>query len=291
MDGNLPIVVGVDGSEHARAATRWAARAAAERDVPLQLICASPPPPPFGVATALPQDFYEDRTRVAQQILTEATEIARATVGGHPLDIQREFHTAPPARVLLNASESARMVVLGSRGLGEFTGGLVGSVSSSVAAHASCPVTVLRGPAPGEGPVVVGVDGSETSMLAIAHAFDEASRWGAPLVAAHAWSDLSFRHVMGLDRNLPWQDFETEEAATLAQSLAGWQERYPDVEVTRVLDPDRPVHLLQRVSEDARLLVVGSRGRGGFRGMLLGSTSRSLLHSVECPVMIARDRT
>ncbi|MDG3009493.1 universal stress protein [Rhodococcus sp. D2-41] len=290
MDINPPIVVGVDGSDHARIATRWAAETAARRTAPLQLVCASPPPPPFGVATALPQDFYEDRLEVGKKLLTEATELAKDAVGEHPLEVRREFHTAPPARVLLTWSESAHMIVLGSRGLGQLAGGFLGSVSASVAAHADCPVVALRGPAPTTGPVVVGVDGSPLSEFAIDHAFEEASLRGAPLVAAHAWNDLSLRQAFGFHKDLEWPDIKAEEAAVLAESLAGRRERYPDVEVTEAVDPDRPVQMLKHLTTDAQLVVVGSRGRGGFRGMLLGSTSRSLLHVAECPVMVVRPR-
>jgi nucleotide-binding universal stress UspA family protein len=138
--------------------------------------------------------------------------------------------------------------------------------------------------------VVVGVDGSPVSEPAIAMAFEEASTRDAELVAVHTWIDLAsdsayahaIRYITG------WEDHEAAAHAVLAERLAGWQEKYPEVVVRRVVAQDRPVRCLLAHAEDAQLLVVGSRGRGGFTGMLDGSTSQALMYHTPCPLLVVR---
>ena len=160
--------------------------------------------------------------------------------------------------------------------------------------HAHSPVAVVRGrhdsaPVAESGPVVVGVDGSPASEPAIAAAFEEASSRGAPLVAVHAWYDSTCEDFSGTVRIIPrWEPVADDEERLLARRLAGWQEKYPDVEVRRVLRRDRPRHALLEAAEKARLVVVGSRGRGGFTGMLLGSTGQALVQHAGCPVLVVR---
>jgi nucleotide-binding universal stress UspA family protein len=135
---------------------------------------------------------------------------------------------------------------------------------------------------------VVGIDGSPVGEDAIAVAFEEASLRGVPLVAVHAWSDVTY-DVYGVERLVnEWPAIEDGEERALAERLAGWQEKYPDVEIRRVLRRDRPRHALLEAAEKAQLVVVGSRGRGGFTGMLLGSTSQALVQHAGCPVLVVR---
>lgn len=179
------------------------------------------------------------------------------------------------------------MVVLGRRGLGEFTGGLIGSVSSAVAQHAQCPVALIDGwsrVADGRGPVVVGVDGSPNSQRALGLAFEESSLHHAQLIALHAWSDQDLS-------TLPVGVEQTLEQSVLETSVGGWCERFPDVSVRQKLVRDRPVRHLLEMADDAQMIVVGSRGRGGFPGMTLGSTSAALMHITPCPLLIARPCT
>jgi nucleotide-binding universal stress UspA family protein len=183
------------------------------------------------------------------------------------------------------------MVVLGDRGLGGFTGLLIGSVAVAVTAHAACPVVVVRGPesdltAPLPEPVVVGVDGSSTSEAALAFAFEEASLRRVPLVAVHVWRDLLLDATLA--PLLDWDAIESDERQVLAERLAGWSEKYPDVAVRRLVAYDRPARALVGESGRAQLVVVGSRGRGGLHGMLLGSVSQALLHHAHCPVAVVR---
>ena len=151
-----------------------------------------------------------------------------------------------------------------------------------------CPVAVIHDPADGPvesaGPVVVGVDGSRASELATAVAFDEASRRGAELVALHAWSDS----VISAIPQAAWPDFQPEAEETLAERMAGWQNRYPDVRVHRRVVFNQPARNLVAAAESAQLLVVGSHGRGGFAGMLLGSVSSAVVNAVHTPVIVAR---
>jgi nucleotide-binding universal stress UspA family protein len=194
----------------------------------------------------------------------------------------------PPVPTLVGESAEAALVVLGSRGLGGFSGLLVGSTAVQLAGRARCPIAVVRG-ASAVGPVVVGVDGTPAGEGAIGFAFAQASLWDAELIAVHAWSDLILdaAHLTGSGA-IDFGPLEQRSAELLAERLAGWQEKYPDVHVRREVVRERPTKALLRRAEHARLVVVGSRGRGGFRGLLLGSTSQHLLHHAACPVAVVR---
>jgi nucleotide-binding universal stress UspA family protein len=166
---------------------------------------------------------------------------------------------------------------------------LFGSVSSSLIRHAHCPVAVIHDedplmPHPAEAPVLVGIDGSSASELATAIAFQEASWRGVGLVALHVWSDVQVNDFPAID----WPAMKPAAEEILAERLAGWQERYPDVMVRRVVECDHPTYHLVKQSESAQLVVVGSHGRGGFAGMLLGSVSAAVAHSARMPVIVAR---
>jgi len=149
----------------------------------------------------------------------------------------------------------------------------------------------LDGAPPAEGPVVVGVDGSVSCRDAVEVAFEEASARGATLVAVNVWSDVSVQPSLGAVPEDPhWSRIQTGEEIVLAERLAGYQERYPDVTVERVVARDRPVRVLSEYAEAAQLLVVGTRGRGGFKGLLLGSTSNALIQTADCPVLVVRSK-
>ena len=190
---------------------------------------------------------------------------------------------------LIELSEEAEMVVVGSNGRGAVGRVLLGSVSSGVVRHAKCPVAVIHDedplmPHPLQAPVLLGIDGSPASELATAIAFDEASRRGVELTALHAWSDVQVLELPGFD----WAVVKAEAERSLAERLAGWQERYPDVTVQRLVVCDQPSRQLIEKSETAQLVVVGSHGRGGIDRTLLGSVSNAVVHSVRMPVIVAR---
>ncbi|MFI0462957.1 universal stress protein [Saccharopolyspora sp. 5N102] len=277
-------IVGVDGSESALNAVRWAAADAALHRVPLRLISVG--------AESLP-----DKARVAEEVARRrwlAVAVRQVDEVAPEVETTSELRRGAPHAVLVEASAQGRRVIVGIRGLGEGGGMMVGSTAETVAMHAECPVVVVRArdvePAD-PGPILVGVDGSRVGEAAVAAAFEEASVRHAPLVAVHVWMDVEVEPWLARDDDREWESIDEAERAVLAERLAGWREKYPDVEVHRVVERDRPVRYLVGHGREAQLIVVGSRGRGGMTGMLLGSTSRALLHMAPCPVLIARSTT
>ncbi|MBO0874145.1 MAG: universal stress protein [Pseudonocardia sp.] len=292
-----PVIAGLDGSEPGRQAARWAAAEASRRCAPLRLVHAvnvAPYTPAAGYVPA--QGLFEALEDEARRWLLEAKADIGAAYPALPIDL--EVAVGHPVQVLVARSENAGLVVLGASGAGGLAGALAGSTAIALTAHGRCPVAVVRGPAPGEappdeGPVVVGVDGSPASEAAVGIAFEEASLRGARLLAVHAWTGFESDSEYNTARRFAddWTSVHAAEREVLAERLAGWQEKYPDVEVRRLVARRRPAPCLLRYAADARLLVVGSRGRGGFTGMLLGSTSRTLIQHATCPVIVARPAT
>ncbi|MEV6626415.1 universal stress protein [Amycolatopsis sp. NPDC051106] len=286
------IIVGVDGSASALQAARWAGDEAARRHLPLRVVHAvSPPALSYGAGVRPPDGFSEVLETQGRQWLADADEAIRSA---HPdLEIHADLATGGPVTELLKASADARLVALGSRGLGGFSGMLTGSTVVAMVARGRCPVVVVRGGGRENGPVVVGMDGSPANEPAIAVAFDEASSRGADLVAVHSWLSVSAgtAHTLGQQLLSEFDALEENERELLAERLAGWQEKYPDVVVRRVVARDHPVRCLLDHSVDAQLLVVGSRGLGGFSGMLTGSTSQALIHHATCPLMVVQSPT
>lgn len=286
----LGIVVAVDGSPASHAAVVWAARDAAMHSIPLTLFHAVVTPaatyPPVPYPESLLVKLEDEGRREIAHALKLAEE---AMPADHKVTIKTESVYSTPALPLIKMSGEAEMIVVGSSGRGLLARGLLGSVSSTVVRHASCPVAVIRDedvPDPVRGPVLVGIDGSPASELATAIAFDQASRRGVDLVALHAWSDVAVLELPAFD----WEAVEAEAERSLAEAVAGWRERYPDVTVRRVLARDLPAQQLiqQSKSTEAQLVVVGSHGRGGLTGLILGSVSNTVLHSVRVPVIVAR---
>ncbi|MGW0252074.1 universal stress protein [Nocardia goodfellowii] len=278
---NQAIVVGVDGSEQAEAAVRWAAADAARSRAPLHLIDAIGLPIDYAFSWRVPIDDTPLRREATEKL---ALGVRIATEAAAPDTITTEITDAPPIPVLLDHSESARMVVVGARGLGAIRRRLLGSVSSALARHAQCPVAIIPGLEEYcTGPVVVGVDGSPTSNAALAIAFDEASRRHADLVAVTTWYDPGYY--------TPRAEIEALAQDCSADSLAGYAEKYPDVTVRPTVAEADPADQLITESRDAQLIVVGSRGRGGFARMTLGSVSEAVLHRTEIPILIVRPST
>lgn len=286
-----PVIVGVDGSPYALEAARWGGADARSLDRVLHVLHASvwsmvshPVPP------AVPAAHRQAMLEKAQRWVHEAANAARAAAPG--VEVIERLVVGEPAGVLIGESRHAREIVVASRGLDGPVAELLGSTALRLAQHAGCPVVVIRNSALGDpsGPVVVGVDGSTGSDGALEFALDHASRWAAPVVALHTWSDVrvSDQEDGTIWRTLNWATVAADEERLLAERLAGWQDKYPDVEVHLVVAQDRPVRRLLEVAEGARMVVVGSRGRGGVPGMLLGSTSQSLLYVAPCPIAIVR---
>jgi nucleotide-binding universal stress UspA family protein len=288
VDGSLPVVVGIDGSPSALDAARWATREAARRRTTVQLINA------FGWLETrhlhdhgLGRSFRETMLARARADVSAAAEAAVEAAPG--VAISEHVVDGFPVPLLLAASRRAGLVVLGDRGLGGFTGLLVGSVAIGLAARAECPVVVVRGERSSDvGPIVVGIDGSPVSEAALAFAFEAAAARKADLVAVHAWNDNVFEAAVA--PLLDWDAIEADEHRVLAERLAGWGAKYPDVEVRRVVVRDRPAHALieQASGTAAQLVVVGSHGQGSAAGLVLGSVSHAVLHHSPCPVAVVR---
>lgn len=288
------IVVAVDGSAASAAATRWAANAAAKRGEPLRL-AASYTMPQFLYAEGMvpPQELFDELQSETMEHIDRARDIALKVAP--EIKIGHTVAEGSPIDMLLELSKDVTMIVMGSRGLGGLSGMVMGSVSAAVVSHAHCPVVVVRDDNDltednKYGPVVVGVDGSGVSRKATEYAFREASARTCPLVAVHTWMDVQVQaSIAGLSgAQEQWTAVEKEQRALLDERLQEFAEAYPDVEVTTVITRDRPVRALVDAGANAQLLVVGSHGRGGFKGMLLGSTSRALLQSAPCPMMVVR---
>ncbi|MVU78298.1 universal stress protein [Nocardia sp. ET3-3] len=282
------IVVGADGSEIAYQAVAWAAAEADRRGWPLHIVTSYASPVGRGDTPLTAEDMAEVRSQ-GQQVLADAVRMARHTVPGDNLRVSTELIFDMITTALIDRSRQARLIVVGNRGLGALRRAVLGSVSTALARHAHCPVAIVHGVSETEAaamakPVVVGVDGSPNSVPAIEMAFEEASLRKVDLIAVHAWSDAS-----GFD--LPvmgWDAIHRNEDVLLESALADYTERFPDVVVRRVVALDTPVRALLEQADTAQLVVVGSHGRGGFSGVVLGSVSTALLHMAQCPVLVVR---
>ncbi|WP_425565137.1 universal stress protein [Saccharopolyspora taberi] len=283
-----PVVTGVDGSSAALHAVRWAAAEAQRRKAHLHLVFADvfslvylPELP----TVPLPESYATAVQRQAKQWLRQAADVA---AGQAPeLVVETEIRTGQAGAVLVNQSRDAQLVVVGSRGLGGFTGVIVGSIAVALSAHGHCPVAVVRGPdtALPDAPVVVGVDGSSGSDRALTLAFEHALRRHVVLRVVHTWPSVNNGKAWwGGDQDTA----QTDEERWLAELMAGWSENFPDVEVQRFVAQDKPARALLQHARASQLVVVGARGRGGFTGLLLGSTSQQLLQHSPCPVIVAR---
>lgn len=288
-EAHRPVVVGIDGSPSALRAVRWAATEAARRRVGLRVVTAFAWTADHVVGHAGLGERYRDQMlEVARYEVAAAAEAANAAEPD--LDVMPQVEVGAPIGVLGTEARRAQLVVLGDRGLGGLTGVLVGSVAVALAAHAACPVVVVRGDRSGaDGAVAVGIDGSPVSEAALSFAFDAAAARGAELVAVHSWWPTMFDNALG--PMMDWDAVAVEESAVLAERLAGWGQKYPQVAVRRVIVRDAPARALVEASKSAQLVVVGSRGRGNATGLMLGSVSHGVLHGAHCPVAVVRPET
>ena len=275
------ILVGYDGSADSVHALSWADEMAGKAPRPLHVLISS-------VDRTQVFEFGHD-WHVAKMARLESDARDRLKESKAP-----EFSVAvvddPPTAALIDASDQASLVVVGARGHSLLSGVLIGSVSQHVSQHSLCPVVVVRPPRHALERVIVGVDGSPGSSAALEFAAERASRAGAALTVIHAWRSLS--HGGGSVSGEPFEDrFHEETQAAervLSEAVAGLGETYPDVKVGTEAIPVSPSRCLADASAAASLLVVGSRGRGAFAGMLLGSTSQSVLHHAQCSVAVVR---
>jgi nucleotide-binding universal stress UspA family protein len=281
------ICVGVDGSPASDPALRWAAAEAAAHNAELVVVHAYD----WRVVGARAQvgGVVADLARTSANALVESA-VQRAHMTAPDLTVRGEVVLGAPGHILVNASAGFDLTVLGNRGHGGFASLLLGSVSQHVATHASGPVVVVRGRSDVEGgTIVVGVDGSAASEDAVRFAFDEAVVRGAGVLAVRVYTPQYAS--WGVDVSVPGEDPQQrreDEQRELTQHLAPWEEKYPDVSVRSVALEGHPAEVLIGLSSSARLVVVGTRGHGGFAGLRLGSVGLQLLHHAECPVLIVR---
>ena len=292
-----PIVVGIDGSDSSMAALAWAAKEADRRELPLHVVHAwSIPLPPVSMGPAIMHPGDDQLREAAQAVLDQA--VASAHSSAPTVEIVAELSAGPPASILLKKSEDAAMLIVGRSGLDSFSEFFLGSISMQVVTHADCPVAVV-GEAPAEiesgpdaGRVVVGIDGSELSDDAARVAVEAASIRGVGLTLLHVWNAPAY-DVSGVvtSSTLLLEEAQQDELRAMAETVDGLQEKFPDVRVATRLTQGKPSKVLADASRGAELVVVGSRGHGGFAKLLLGSTSHTLLHRTQCPVIVVRPGT
>jgi len=286
--GSRPVIAAIDGSDSSLRAARLAAEEARLRGAPLELVTASPWP---WLGVMVPPHAGDDLSstllRSAESVLEAAAAEMAPLAGARP--VTWSIIERPAVEALRDASARAQLLVLGSRGTGGVTGLLVGSTAAAVVAAAGCPVLVL----PDETAVtvsrrrsvVVGVEGRSGDEDVLAVAFDEAAARETDLIAVHAWQDLrleaSFQVVSPL---VDWAGVRADEERVLAEALAGWQDKQPDVVVREVVVREKTAHGLLAAALTAELLVVGHRRRN--RLATLGSTAHGVLHRATSPLLV-----
>jgi nucleotide-binding universal stress UspA family protein len=277
-DTNGSIVVGYDGSPDADLALEWAAQTALLEHRAVSVAIIDDPGALPGVAW-MPEDYWMQVEQQATRLLDKA--------GFEDGDVIRRHGAVVPALIAL--AHDASLVVLGSRGHSRVGEILIGSVSQHLAGHAPCPVAVIR---PTAGPdvsrIVVGLDGSRSSEAALTFACRRAQLTGEKVSAVRAarFGPVHLDWLGDLPPSLG--TFLEEEEQELAKSLVDAVAGHPDVTIESEFITLRPAQALVDTSRDASLVVVGSRGRNAFAGMLLGSVSHEVLHRAHCPVVVMR---
>ena len=286
------VVVGLDRSDQARAAVEYAAARAVRHRRPLRVVHAFEPSQ-YAVRSTIgwTPDLHGVLRNSAQRLVDETTEVLAMVYPD--LEVQSRLEPGSAVEMLVEESEHADTVVVGSRGSGGFADLVIGSTALHVASQARCPVVAVPSPPDGEAPrhgVVVGVDGSALTESAIEFALQVASELDQPLVALHAWTNPA-RLGPGVMLPLVYDSdlVADEEGLVLAESMAGWAEKYPDVRIESKVARGHAVHALVTEAQHARLLVVGSRGRGAVRS-LIGSVSHGVLHHATGPVAVVHRR-
>lgn len=289
------IIVGVDGSEQSQAALGWALGQA--ELVGADLVLAHTWNPDSyatpAMAGAVPDMIQAGALNDEAEELAQAwlDDLVAATVARTTASVSGVLASGSPAGHILDLSAEATMVVVGNRGRGGLRSAVLGSTSQQIAHHAQCPVVVVRdSAATSANQVVVGVDGSPASLVALREAFAQAKLRGASLLMVHAWS-TSFAGTLGISGQYfdRVRASEVDEGwALLNQSLAELQATDQSVEIIERLEQGSPAAAIIEASKEAVLTVVGSRGRGGFAGLVLGSVSGSVLAHADSAVMVIR---
>jgi nucleotide-binding universal stress UspA family protein len=294
------VLVGVDGSAASLHSLDWATAYATRVGWALHMVCTYSLPS-FTAASLDGGYAALDDTAIqegAKAVLAEA----QARVAGSGVKVTASVATGDAAGVLVEMSKDHGLAVVGTRGRGGFTERLLGTVSSALPAHAHCPTLVVPYRKEHDGGddaarrddrvhdvkrIVVGVDGSPSSEIALKYAVDQAKVWGAELVAV---AGVPLGTGAGILAWLPAQIDHEQILADIKAGLDVMVDRHeaanPGMSIKRHVLDGSGAELLTEFSTAADLLVVGSRGRGGFRGLLLGSTSQAVLHHAACPVLV-----
>lgn len=277
QESSKRVVVGVDGTPESQIALRWAVEAARAGGLAVRIVRAylnqasDWPATAEGSIPEPPVDLY-------QAELDAAVDFVRDRLG-YQAGSGWLVHESPIDAILTEAAD-AQMVVVGTKFDNKLAAAVLGSVASAVTARAACPVVVVRGEAK-NGPVLVGTDGSPESEDAVAFAFEQAARFDAPLTVAYCWQPQE-RH------DTPITEKRAQLQNWLVESIKTYGDKYPAVAVRTQVVEGRPAIALAELTDDTSLVVVGSRGRGGVTGLLLGSVSQSLLRHAKCPVAVVR---
>lgn len=288
------IVVGTDGSLRADKAVAWAANRAAARNLPLLILLVVPELPLPGrtaAAAAINQgtNYVDDFLAESQQKVEAVAERLRAEYPG--VEIEARVVQGHASSILAEASKDAALVVVGARGQNApLSVKLLGGVSDAVASHAHGPVAVISDFAEENpnGPVVVGVDDSAPARAAARIAFDAAQVRGVPVIAVNAWDFGPYDAFNAEIWDHSMQQINTSLTDLVNEVLAPLREEFPNVEVEVRIVRGRPENAIVDASKGAGLVVVGSRGRGGFKGLMLGSTSKHVLRESHAPVIVTR---
>lgn len=277
------VVVGVDGSEAGATALAWAAREADRRHASLRVLHSYTVPVYAGdlmggaaYLAADPEALHEGHVHLVEE------QVASVRLAFPDLPVEPNVEVGSPSQSLVTASKAAEIVVTGSQGAGAASALFLGSVAHSVAHHALCPVALIpsAGSLTAITRVVVGTDGSAASAVAVAWAHQEAELWGAKLCVVHAWE---YPYVeVGYPSGIQDDAAMVLTNATAALPTGG----SPALDVEAKLVQGSPAMSLLEETNESDLLVVGARGRGALRSMLLGSTTSYAIHHARCPVVI-----
>ncbi|WP_049572973.1 universal stress protein [Nocardiopsis sp. SBT366] len=287
------VIAGVDGSPTARAALAWATDTAARYGRQIRIVHGLGLPTVTGTfADSAPERYQagEAAREAGHALLAESAEYVRSA--RPDLDVATVLAPEEAPAVLLNEARHGDVIVVGSRGLGAVRAIMLGSVSLRTSSHAPCPVVVVPEPAP-ERPrntVVVGVDGSESSRRALRFALEHALATGAEVVVVNSWEvplpedpDSLSADTQSLHEEMFDRQSEEVVAGVLAEVI---DDRTQAVEISAVRMQADPVEALLEAGGQADLIVVGSRGRGGVRGLVMGSTSQGVLSRARGPVAV-----
>ena len=289
-----PVVVGTDVQSAAKAAAIWAGARALALGEPLTLVASAPGvpmPSRTSVYDAMRSSDYSEQVkgRVAEHLEIEAQRVRDAYPG---LVVETLVAEGDAAGVLVELSRTARFTVIGTHGKPEFADRILGSTAEGVVSNAFG--TVVAVPPDGlaaAGPVVVGIDdpSHNPDVLRVAHV--EAQAMGKPLVVLHIWQELVFGTPFDLTTVLADPDVITAEAQrVISEAMESYRDQFPQVETSLEVAQGFPRDVLVQRSRSASALVIGARGKGGFLGLLLGSTSRAVVRNAHCPVIVVRPR-